>query len=377
MVVAAHASDHEETGMTDKPACTAITEKFLEFAARHLPLADAKLATTRVADSAIWQGFNIPKQHGYIIARGQASTDVIRDGKYNCHSTLKTFPQALNGQLGSEGAYVDLFHVDLRHGSITVSFKDVQPIMPMVAASHGKCLAVTMSDQRCPAINEEERRRHDKIRKLIGYERCEVLHKRLHTDKYLSPRDLHPSVNREFIALLDIFALLQLDAPHPPYWIESMERHTYYENHPLHRMRCCFFHLSTTPPELSQADIIDRQLATWYDSHLVYTDQKGVSQRINPPQMTPEEQTMIVTDAQPNTVTPQGSPTEEESQLHKLVELMGNPRIKAEYQALLDGQAELLEVRSELETAKTALARVRQVISTAIAAIAPEQVSNL
>jgi hypothetical protein len=124
-----------------------IIRRFLDFVSHYVPIPDARLATLGGLgiEAKIWEEMNVT--HGWLIELNhRRRTNLIRKNRFKITNRLKTFDSVLAGH-GDEG-FIDGFHLDLCGTFANKVVHDFAPILPHMFKSRGKCLAITVADQR-------------------------------------------------------------------------------------------------------------------------------------------------------------------------------------------------------------------------------------
>jgi len=121
---------------------------FLQFAQTFISLRKANLATLggEGLEAGLWQELGVEANRGWLIERQEGrSLRLIRNFSYRYCPDLVDLPRSLNDVMARP--MVDVFHLDLC-GTLEPSMDIFCPLMRYIANSRGRCLAITVADQR-------------------------------------------------------------------------------------------------------------------------------------------------------------------------------------------------------------------------------------
>jgi hypothetical protein len=321
-----------------------IAHRFLEFLSHYTPLPQAQLATLggQGIEARVWAEVGIPGNHGWQIELNRSRRKELisngSNGKYRSHNRLGTFHKILEGH-GDQGA-IDGFHLDLCGTLSDQVIKDFSPVLPLVYASKGRSLAITLSDSRRNAILENWPEYVERGIKLFGkhsqkvFEHIVSWQKRIPKgEKRRLPRiknfDPEKGAKREFGVLVDMSEIIG------KHWTcTSIERYVYvsrYSGYPV-RMRTYFFHFEPHPKKVPNSLV-----KVWLESPLFFDkDTKFVAVRKS------SKFTYAVKAAKPR-----GEVMKDEKQtgskLEALVRLVGG-EAENEYNALVDIQSRYQDI---------------------------------
>lgn len=127
-----------------------ILTKFLDFVTSRVPLLEAVLATMggRGHEMELWKTAGIPSENGWLIERNRRlSAQIIRSRYFRYCANLQSFAGILKTVKGAKNAFVDGFHLDLC-GTLEPRFDDFKAIPGLIMKSRGRCLAITVADER-------------------------------------------------------------------------------------------------------------------------------------------------------------------------------------------------------------------------------------
>lgn len=242
---------------------------FLAFLSRYVPLGQAQLATLGGSglEAEIWSELGIPTDHGWLIERSrERNVKLIKNHRYNIHNQLGTFNCILAGH-GTDRAFVDGFHLDLCGTLCNKAIGNFESIVPLVLASTGRCLAITVADARRNLVLEQWPSFQARAKRLFGAQQSEAIYDRIAAHQrqvptrkdqpaFIKPFDPAKAAKREFGLLVELTELLrQQKLP----WIPvAVERYIYvsrFATRPF-RMRTYLFRFgekSTRSPELAFA----------------------------------------------------------------------------------------------------------------------------
>lgn len=254
-----------------------VIRRFLQFIASYCSLASARMATLggEGLEASLWKKAGIDPNHGWLIERARkAGRRLITDHQYHFCSSLISFPRILTSVLGDK-AGIDAFHLDLC-GTLEANWKQFAPIIPLVAAGKGRCLAITVADQRWNASlrNTCEAKDGDRL-PLNRSARTGFFDHLLREQRSLpraSRRGLPPDpakgARREFGFAVQLIRVLG----DSPVWPDRIERFIYVSRYQGHhfRMRTYLFHFSESAGSYSEK--ISTLLRCWKKSALTIFD---------------------------------------------------------------------------------------------------------
>lgn len=126
-----------------------VAELFLAFVSEYISLGVARLATLggEGLEAGLWQKIGLPAERGYLIeCKRCPGRNLIRRFPFRFCSRLEYFPRMFQSVWGKHQG-IDGFHLDLC-GTLEASAKIFEPSFPLILRGRGKCLAVTVADQR-------------------------------------------------------------------------------------------------------------------------------------------------------------------------------------------------------------------------------------
>lgn len=126
-----------------------VLEYTLTFLHDYVPLADARVATLggEGLEPAMWDDAGIPRNHGWLIEKNsQLAKRILRDLPYAYYPQLASFRKTWEYEFSS-AVGLDGFHLDFC-GTLEANRDAVRSILPLVLRSTGRCLFITVSEQR-------------------------------------------------------------------------------------------------------------------------------------------------------------------------------------------------------------------------------------
>ncbi len=301
--------------MHDSDTKARVLEVFLEFVRGYIPLNKAMLATLGGTglEAKLWQARGIPGEHGWIVERGrQRSLALIRARfPYRYTARLLTFPRVLRAIHGVDAA-VDGFHLDLC-GTVEPNLAEFRPMMPLIVGSHGRSLAITVTEHRQNRSLREYEQIEDWGERLLGREpyaqflaQLEALQAAVprSAPARFAPADPVKCARREFGFFFHFLTLMGMVGKGLIAVPDKMERYVYvsrWSGHPF-RMRTYVFHFESVPDEGEWRDPRVRAralLAVWRESRLTYVDRDGnmepvrVARYAPPVSKTRKEETIV------------------------------------------------------------------------------------
>lgn len=226
---------------------------FLQFIARFVPLEKAQIATLggRGFEANIWKESNIPPENGWLIEHSrELGGKLINTHRYRTQNQLGTFSRIMAG-FGEDRAFVDAFHLDLCGTLSDKAIFDFASVLPLVLKSKGRCLAITVADQRRNLVLEQWPEFQVRGKKLFG-KQAEVFFNQLaniqqsipikkDTPTFIKPFDSIKATKREFGLLVELAELLHIQSlPWSPMTIERYVYVSRFQGRPF-RMRTYFF----------------------------------------------------------------------------------------------------------------------------------------
>lgn len=142
---------------------------FLEFAQRFIALNKAVCATLggEGREAKIWSELGVEHENGWLIERQKKlSRTLIREHRYRYVSSLGSFAHVIKS-IHDKEARVDVFHLDLC-GTIESVTSVFAPVMPLIVQSKGRCLAITVADQRRNLSVERFPKIRKELERLLG-----------------------------------------------------------------------------------------------------------------------------------------------------------------------------------------------------------------
>jgi hypothetical protein len=263
---------------------------FLGLLSPHVPLAEARVATLggQGIEAKIWAESGIPPEHGSLIELNRTQGNrLIENHRYRYHNRLGTFCVNLTGQHGA-AAQIDGFHLDLC-GTVTEQIlSDFAPLLRLILRSTGRCLGVTVADQRRNIALEQWPEVLEKGERLFGGHAAEILENLEAQQQQLPTRDdlpsfmrtfdSHKAACREFGLMVELIGLFQTHRAWAPVEIARYVYVSRYGGKPF-RMRSFFFRFARFDPPRSGLDVA----RTWVTSSLSHHFQPGPFTQITAP----------------------------------------------------------------------------------------------
>ncbi len=234
---------------------------FLGFLSHYVPLSQARLATLGGygIEAKIWAESGVPPDHGWLIELNrERGGRLIKSHRYKSHNRLGTFHRILNGY--GEDGHVDGFHLDLCGTMSDRVIDDFSPVLPLVLQSTGKCLAITVADQRRNVALEQWPEIQLRGKQLFGRQSTGMLQEiesqqrripvKRNLPAFIKAFDPTKAAKREFGLLVEIAEILR---NHASWTSAQIERYVYvsrYQGRPF-RMRTYFFHFEQGNPKNS------------------------------------------------------------------------------------------------------------------------------
>jgi hypothetical protein len=337
-----------------------VIQIFLNMVNCFVPLARAKLATLggQGIEAKLWQEHGLPPENGWLIERSRdRARQLIAGHRYRTHNQLQTFHQILAGY-GEEQAHIDGFHLDLCGTFGGALVKIFSSILPLVLNSDGRCLAITVADQRRNVALEQWPQYQRRAKHLFGnryasfytaiknqQERVPV-RQGVELPVFFRSFNADKAAKREVGLLVELSGLLcQLKLVKQPVEIERYIYVSRFHGRPF-RMRTYLFHFGQNTGRVTGRMFAD----TWISSKLVY---------VNDDQMTVVNESLSDASA---TVGPPNQPQEKgdvimrypslNAFMSKARDLAGPDVMKEFSQLLLDAE--------RLDTIKQALGQSEQ-----------------
>lgn len=304
-----------------------VLQLFVRFVGNYIPIARALFATLggEGLEASLWQRLKLRPEQGWLIeCKRDRSRRLIARFPFRFCSRLESFPGIFTSVWGSHRG-IDGFHLDLC-GTFEASDEAFGPVVPLIAKSEGKCLAVTVADQRRNISLEDFGKVLFEANELLGakvseqfFGRLEGEHRRLpevtdiglHADPMLGAK-------REFAFAIRLVRLLAGNrAPR----IERIERYHYVSLMPRpFRMRTYFFRFAKGKGRRFALPAYAREaLSVWNKSTLVYVGEEG---------------TVTVSSERRSMATESGKSAPQYKQLETLVRAAGGECLK-EFESLM------------------------------------------
>jgi hypothetical protein len=331
-----------------------------EFVLSHVPPQEAHVGTLGGLgyEERLWSKRGIRKSHGWLVERDREKRRSLMPKGYRILNELRGLPEILAG-IGEDRLRLDGFHFDLCGTFGDEAREDFAPILPLVLQSTGKCLAITVSDARRNLILEGWGDYFARGKKLFGRETSLIYEELLKEQKlipinkesYFSPFDPEKGAKREFGLLVKLCELFsQIRASWQPI---QMKRFAYVSTYSgsKYRMRTYFFRFYQVHAGRRAKAFAHR----WVASPLYYGN-NGEIQEVEF-----VRNSFIDTETQPKGIMPSAQTTKaapEVSELSRLIALCGNPKIKAEYAALIKKGTDYDELIGTLEGIRKILPQV-------------------
>jgi hypothetical protein len=198
-------------------------------------------------EATFWNELGVKSENGWLIERSRTGrTHLIRNFHYRHVNQLKSFPvlfKAVNG----EDTGVDFFHLDLC-GTIEPSYELIEGLVPLVLASKGRCLAITVADQRRNRSDEHFKPVFIEGKKMFGKNAAEALLRSLKSEGNELASHFDDRISGESVARREYGFLVHLAKVLGDTKIEQMVRYVYHSeiggNNMPFRMRTYMFRLS-------------------------------------------------------------------------------------------------------------------------------------
>lgn len=315
---------------------------FLTFLSRYVPIGQAQMATLggRGLEAKIWSELGVPTEHGWLIERSrERAENLIINHRYGTHNQLGTFDRILAGY-GEDRAFIDAFHLDLCGTFCNTAINNFSPILPLVLKSKGRCLAITVADQRRNLVLEQWPSFRARARKLFGDYATKIYENILSQQRcvpvkqdspaFIKPFDSEKAAKREFGLLVEMAELLNSQSL--PWIPVAVERYIYvsrFQRRPF-RMRTYLFRFGQQTQSLSEPTLAH----AWVGSKLFFA---------NGNEFTEVKTLPLVIEVKPST---KGSIME----TTKIIDLSGYVAIpRSEYDLLLADSQQLHAIRQALE----------------------------
>ena len=236
-----------------------VLRAFLQFAGRFVDLEKGTFVTLggEGIEARLWKNAGIPPRHGYLIERGRRlGQALLHEYGYGLSNDLASFSRKLTAIHGA-GSRIDSLHLDLC-GTLECKATMVQPLIPLVVNSVGRCLAVTVADQRGnPALTNEHELLSEASR-VLGKSGAQTLMDHFVQQQmqvptnatlptFLRHADPRKGALRELSLFLTMLSLLGGENETVTALPDQLERYLYVSNWSgtSFRMRSYFFHLTT------------------------------------------------------------------------------------------------------------------------------------
>ncbi len=232
---------------------------FLTFARRYTGAGKGIFVTMggEGIEARLWKKAGIPPRHGYLIERGRSSGQaLLREYGYCLSNDLASFARTLTAIHGA-GSRIDSLHLDLC-GTLECKVTAVQPLVPLVVNSEGRCLAITVSDQRGNRALAHEQKLLSEASRVLGESKAQTLMDHFMQQQmqvptnatlpaFLRQADPRKGALRELSLFLTMLSLLGGENETVTALPDAMERYLYVSrwSHTPFRMRSYFFHLAT------------------------------------------------------------------------------------------------------------------------------------
>ena len=126
----------------------AVLGYYLDFVARYVDLKKAIVATLggNGHELEIWRDRGIAAKHGWMVERGRETRlKLITRFFYQLCTNLSALPNSIRGV--SNPPLLDAFHLDLC-GTLEPSIADFSGVLELVGRSRGRCVAITVTEER-------------------------------------------------------------------------------------------------------------------------------------------------------------------------------------------------------------------------------------
>ena len=235
--------------MTNAQPKLALLARLYELAGRYVSFADANVATLggEGLEAQMWRDREVKAKKGYLIEQNRAKREELQKNfEYRQHNDLQHFSRSYARVKGRE-AGIDFFHMDLC-GTVELVAEALQFVSEVVLKSQGRCLAITVADERKnPSImNFEETL--SAAHACFGVDQVTSFLETL-TAQYASLNgciggDFSSAAKRELGFVLTLARNCLSSEGAPVCGIDYMHRYVYVSGKSDTRMRTYFFHLS-------------------------------------------------------------------------------------------------------------------------------------
>jgi hypothetical protein len=360
--------------MRDTSSKRVVVRSFLDFVRQYVPLNEARLGTLggEGLEAVVWLKAGVRWSNAWLVEHNQKLRDklVERGYPFKMWPQLATLPTRLRAVYGDE-THLDGFHLDLK-GTIENGLQEVRPLLPLIAASRGRCLAITVADMRGFASGVVEKMTLPSLHEQLGQSKADSLIQELSEQlsripkpvvplpKFMQGGDPWKSALREawvFSSLLSILTLDELCLT-----IRAMQRFVYISRvsgHP-YRMRTYLIRFDRLVKPISPA-MMQKASRVWQTSPLTYINQTSV---------TDLEKGVAMRQA----IEPV-KPADEPSVLRGLVEALvpvDGGRAKREYEELLAESKGYKELSSSMNVLMSAFDRARVALPSSPVAAQPQ-----
>lgn len=257
-----------------------IVRLFIAFVAGYTDLSKARLATLggEGLEAALWKERGIAPKNGWLIECTRTrSKHLIARFPYRHCTRLAYFRRSAESIWGAKYG-IDGFHLDLC-GTYERSDSAFRPVIPIIMRGSGRCLAVTVSDQRRNSSHEHFENIRAEAEHLFGDALATRFLSKLEGDYQALPEQgiglwADPAIGavREFGFAYHLVRALELQSSLP---IDRIERYLYVSNgksRPF-RMRTYFFHFGKVRSRWSVQDAVQ----LWCGSPLQCVTENGIT----------------------------------------------------------------------------------------------------
>ncbi len=318
--------------------------KFLGFVNQYIPLTVARMATLggQGLEAKLWEQFNVPKQNGWLIERqGELRRNLIANSQYRYHNKLETLTRAIEANFGTN-AGLDSLHLDLC-GTLEASLHLIHPLLQLIWNGTGRCLAVTVTEQRRNGTIEHWVDVNTWLEENLGSELNLKLEQAISSEQNKAPRsitkNLDAAIERSIKRELGVFRLLAEGLWNAGLIPDEVVRYGYVSATNF-RMRTYVMHLQNLS-QMSEADFFSSMVKSWNENPIQWLTMTGI------------EKTMSIRNAIPNLLKlqPMLAPeaATELDALIKAAESAKAPELQAqlaEKNGLLDSIRQLLDGKS-------------------------------
>ena len=250
-----------------------ILGRLLKFVERYVPLPEAWCATLggQGVEARLWQEAGVLPERGILIERStKLSRPLIANLPYEYYPRLESFAEWWGWNRPTQ--HLDFLHLDLC-GTLEPLLDIVRSMLPLVSASRGRCVAVTVTEKRRNRSLEAYELIRARMSTTLGETALDQVEQRLRTEHELLENmtntdlaDPEKGMKRE-VGLLWCLAQLLVAPDGSAQLPDCIERYVYWSNYGRRtcRMRTYVLHLAPPVPGPVAAQTLT---ALWVESPL-------------------------------------------------------------------------------------------------------------